>query len=179
MVASIGTSRPASADHAWRLLKWRDALLQVTRGALDFSGSERWPEEFREDQEIRTRLSFFHAIPAWERHLVGLVRVDDARRELLSREHGGFVRSWEHRIGIEPEGLHRCRYTDEISVETGIFTAAAALSRTCSTATARGGGGVSSATSPCRTRRAAGDRPCRFGAPGDIRPPPEPGTRVN
>ncbi len=50
--------------------------------------------------------------------------MDDARRELLSREHGGFVRSWEHRIGIEPEGPHRCRYTDEVSIEAGSFTAA-------------------------------------------------------
>ncbi len=50
--------------------------------------------------------------------------MDDARRELLSRERGGFVRSWEHRIGIEPEGPHRCRYTDEVSIEAGIFTTA-------------------------------------------------------
>ena len=73
-------------------------------------------------QEVRTRLFFFHAIPAWEHHL-RLDSVDDARRELLSRERGGFVRSWEHRISIEPEGPHRCRYTDEVSIEAGIFTA--------------------------------------------------------
>ncbi len=73
---------------------------------------------------MRSRLSLFHAIPAWEHHL-RLVRVDDARRELLSRGRGGFVRSWEHRIGIEPEGPHRCRYTDEVSIDAGIFTAAA------------------------------------------------------
>ena len=122
-LASVGTSLPASADHAWRLLKRRDAFLYVACGAFGFSGSERCPEEFREDQEIRTRLSFSHAVPAWE-HRLRLVRMDDARRELLSRGRGGFVRSWEHRIGIEPEGPHRCRYTDEVGIEAGIFAAA-------------------------------------------------------
>lgn len=157
MLASVGTSLPASADHAWRLLKRRDAFLYVACGAFGFSGSERWPEEFREDQEIRTRLSFSHAVPAWE-HRLRLVRMDDARRELLSRERGGFVRSWEHRIGIEPEGPHRCRYTDEVGIEAGIFAAAVWAFARCSTA--RGGCGVSSTTFPCRTRGAAGDRPC-------------------
>jgi len=53
---------------------------------------------------------------------VGVVSVDDERRELLSRESGGPVRCWNHRIAIGPDGENTCRYTDEIAIEAGVLT---------------------------------------------------------
>jgi hypothetical protein len=103
------------------MLVRRDTFLYVTRGVLGFTGAHSWPEEFHEGQEIRTRLVLFHRIPAREHHL-SLVRVDEARREIRSEEHGGPIRVREHRIRIEPESAVRCCYTDEIELQAGLLT---------------------------------------------------------
>ncbi len=121
IVAKIHTRLPTSADHAWRVLARRDTFIYATRGASGYTGTDRWPEELHEGQEIQTRILFFHLIPAWRYHL-RLVRVDEGRREILSQERGGFIRAWNHRINIEPENTVRCRYTDEIEIRAGILT---------------------------------------------------------
>jgi hypothetical protein len=102
------------------LLK-RETFLHVTRGLLSFTGSDKWPAEFHEGELIETRLLFFGLLPAWQHRLL-VVSVDDERRELLSRESGGPVRRWNHRIAIEPDGENTCRYTDEIEIEAGVLT---------------------------------------------------------
>jgi hypothetical protein len=121
MIATIRTRLPISAVHAWRVLLKCKTFLHITRGLLGFTGSDKWPAEFHEGALIETRLLFFGLLPAW-RHRLLVVSVDHERRELLSRESGGPVRGWTHRIAIEPDGENTCRYTDEISIEAGVLT---------------------------------------------------------
>lgn len=122
MIARISTTLPAPAEYVWSLLRKRDTFLYITRGALGFDNSEDWPEEFREGEEIETRLALFHLIPAWK-HRLRLASVDAERFEALSRESGGPVRVWNHRIHLEPADA-RCRYTDEIEIKAGLLTPA-------------------------------------------------------
>ncbi len=91
MIARIETTLPLPADQVWALLVKRDTFLYITRGAFRFSGSDRWPEEFRLGQEVDTRLIFFGVIPAW-RHKLRIVRVDRQARRVDSLEQGGFIR---------------------------------------------------------------------------------------
>ncbi len=121
MIARIDTDLPASADDVWHTLLRRDTFLHITRGLLGFRGSETWPEVFQEGTVIKTRLLFFHVIPGWQ-HTLTVVQVDQEHLTLASEEGGGVVRTWNHRIWLEPMTDSRCRYTDEIEIEAGPFT---------------------------------------------------------
>jgi hypothetical protein len=121
VIARIDTYLPAAAEKVWRTLLRRDTFLHITHGMLGFRGSESWPEVFREGTVIHTRLLFFHVIPGWK-HALRVVRVDRDTFTLLSEESGGIVKAWNHRIRLEPQSHDRCRYTDEIDIEAGLFT---------------------------------------------------------
>jgi len=121
MIATIQTYFDIPADKAWNILKQKDTFLYITRGFLGFAGSRAWPEAFSEGQEIRTRLIFFHFLPAWK-HVLRVIRMDDRAMELYSNEMGGAVRVWNHLIKIEPESDSRCRYTDQIDIRAGWMT---------------------------------------------------------
>ena len=121
MIARIETSLPTSAERAWQALIKRDTFLYITRGLLGFAGADKWPDQFRQGDTIETRLLFFHLLPAW-RHTLYVVGLDEAKGELTSREAGGPIRQWNHRITIERAAGDRCRYTDEIDIKAGLLT---------------------------------------------------------
>lgn len=121
MMAKIATDLPTSAERAWRALLKRDTFLYITRGVLGFSGADRWPEEFRQNATIETRLWFFHFLPAW-RHTLHVRSIDEDAGELISREAGGPITRWNHRIAIAPISERRCHYTDEIDIKAGALT---------------------------------------------------------
>lgn len=121
MIARVETELPRSAENVWRALLKRDTFLYITRGILGFRGTERWPEVFREGMEIRTRLVFFHLVPAWK-HTLRVIEVDEEKLTLASEESGGPIQRWNHRIWVESIAQDRCRYTDEIEIKAGLFT---------------------------------------------------------
>lgn len=121
MIATIQTYFDIPADKAWNILKHKATFLYITRGFLGFAGSKAWPETFSTGQEIRTRLIFFHILPAWK-HVLRVIRMDDRTRELYSNEMGGAIRVWNHLIQIEAESDSRCRYTDQIDIRAGWMT---------------------------------------------------------
>ncbi len=121
MIASIKTTFNCSADTAWNLLKKRDTFLYITWGFLGFSGAEKWPEAFQTGLVIRTRLFFFHILPAWK-HVLRIIRIDDQKHELYSNESGGPIKTWNHLIRIEPDTESRCRYLDQLEIHAGILT---------------------------------------------------------
>jgi hypothetical protein len=123
MIVKVSTLLETTADLAWRNAKRTATLLHVTRGLLGFRGVGQMPEEWRPGDRVRTRLFFFHVVPAWE-HELGVVGMDEARHEFHSAEHGGPVRTWNHRIAVEPVSATRCRYTDEIDIRAGWLTPA-------------------------------------------------------
>ena len=57
------------------------------------------------------RMLLFCVIPAWS-HELRMVRFDEDQRELLSNEHGGAVKVWNHYIKVEPLSERRFLYTD-------------------------------------------------------------------
>ncbi len=120
MIVKVSTPLNTSADLAWSTVKKIDTLRYVARGLLGFAG-EGIPEEVRAGDSFRVRLLLFNILPAWTQEM-HIVYVDDEKRELYSNERGGMVRTWNHRISIEPESEGRCRYTDEIEIDAGALT---------------------------------------------------------
>jgi ligand-binding SRPBCC domain-containing protein len=117
----VSTTFSSSADKVWALVRKSDTLLFVTRGFLGFSGSHRFPTEWREGSTENTRLMFFGLIPAWK-HSITFQEIDDSRRVLFTKEGGGLVPVWNHLIQVTPEQNETCSYTDDVEVKAGVLT---------------------------------------------------------
>jgi len=124
MIARISTELDAPADVVWAALKRKATFLHVTRGMLNFTGSDGWPDEFEEGQRLSTRMLFFGLFPAPWLHELQVVRVNDGAREVYSNEGGGPIETWNHTLRVEPLPDGRSRYTDEIEIQAGPLTPA-------------------------------------------------------
>jgi hypothetical protein len=69
------------------------------------------PESIVEGDVIRVRLLFFGFLPAWK-HEIRILEVDEQGRRIVTMEHGGAVKKWNHVILVELAGAGRTRYTE-------------------------------------------------------------------
>jgi ligand-binding SRPBCC domain-containing protein len=121
MMVRVSTELDAPAEVVWAALKRKSCFLHVTRGLMGFPDAEEWPKEWRQGDEARTRLHFFHLIPGWE-HSLRVIRVDEDKRELVSNETGGPVERWNHMLKVKPISGTLSLYTDEIEIRAGSLT---------------------------------------------------------
>lgn len=62
------------------------------------------------------RLWWFGVLPAWRHHVI---IKELGATEIYTNEHGGPVRTWNHRLTFRPIDEQHCRYTDEIETDAG------------------------------------------------------------
>lgn len=117
----VSTELDAPPDRVWETLKKADTLRYITRGLLGFRPLGPVPDTLGGGEVVRVRLLFFHVIPAWA-HEIRIVSVDENARRIETREHGGGVKTWNHRLTVEPAGPGRSRYTDRIEIDAGPMT---------------------------------------------------------
>ena len=120
MRSVIRTVLHAPADRVWEAVLRPDTLELVTRGLLGFT-DVAFPERWSTGVSVAPRLVLFHVIPAWKHHLT-VAMVDDAARVLETREGGGPIDTWNHRISVEPRDPTSCVYTDTIDISAGPLT---------------------------------------------------------
>ena len=121
MIVQLSTELEAPPDRVWETLKSVDTLRYITRGVLGFRPLGPVPDTLRGGEVVRVRLLFFHVVPAWA-HEIRIVSVDEEARRIETREHGGGVKTWNHRLTVEPAGTGRSRYTDRIEIDAGPTT---------------------------------------------------------
>ncbi|NLU82131.1 hypothetical protein [Rhodococcus sp. HNM0569] len=107
---------PLPAESAAALAR-KPALMQYVMSPILQLRGLRVPDRIGEGTEASARLWWFGVIPAWT-HRLTVVRLSGT--EIRSRERGGPVRVWNHRLVFEPIDEHTCRYTDEIELEDGV-----------------------------------------------------------
>lgn len=122
----VSTHLAASPEDVWQLLKRPSTLVHVARGFLRFSGAARFPAEWQEGMGVVTRYWLFGCIPMPWRHHLSIERVDEAEGEVESREYGGPIRIWNHRIAVTPKG-RGTHYVDEIDIDAGVLTGLVAV----------------------------------------------------
>ncbi len=140
MLIRLSTVLDAPPEVVWQALKQIATFRYVTRGLMDVIPDSRWPGEFRVGDVLVGHVRLAHLVPAWS-HQIQLVRLDEERREIVTRENGGVLRNCTHRLLVEPlgardnwvdkvtgdkPGTDRCRYTDEFDVHAGRLTRVAA-----------------------------------------------------
>jgi hypothetical protein len=114
---------PCDADLAWSAVQ-TSALLDEICAPLIYltpEAGKKTPERWAPGSTVRMRPRMFGVLPLATRHL-HWERIDDAAREIQTREHDAMIRRWDHRIHIEPAGDGQCRYTDDIEIEAGLLT---------------------------------------------------------
>jgi hypothetical protein len=106
---------PIPADTAFELAQKIELFEFVVAPFIKIRGAEV-PERIEPGIEVSARIWWFGVIPSWK-HRIKLVRIGEG--EIYTNEHGGPVRTWNHRLSFEPLGKNGCRYTDEIEVDDG------------------------------------------------------------
>jgi len=118
-VVRLSTDLPLAAERACALAQ-KPALFQfVVRPVFRVTGLPASGFAAAPGSELSARLWWLGMLPAWRHHL-RIVALDP--REISTREHGGIVRIWNHRLTFEPRGEHACRYTDEVTLDAGAAT---------------------------------------------------------
>jgi ligand-binding SRPBCC domain-containing protein len=121
MIVEVATELAAPPERVWETLKKVDTLRYITRGLLGFRPLGPVSDDLGPGDVIRVRLLFFHVIPAWT-HEIRISEIDEEGRRIETTEHGGAVKTWNHRLTVESAGAGRSRYTDRIEIEAGAMT---------------------------------------------------------
>lgn len=121
MVVESSTELLAPADRVWSQVKRPATLRDVSRGLLGLRVPGGLPDRFTRGESLRVRPMLFHLVPLWSHHLQ-MIRVDDRELVAETREHGGPIRRWDHRIEVEQSLGPRSRYTDRVEIEAGVLT---------------------------------------------------------
>jgi hypothetical protein len=124
MKVTVATNLPIAAERACQLAQKPTLLSHVLWPWLTVTAATPLPEAVAEGDEISIRLRFLGVLSGWTRTL----RIEHlGSREIASREHGGPVRAWDHRLTFEPTSPTSCRYTDSVEVRAGPATAIVVL----------------------------------------------------
>jgi hypothetical protein len=75
------------------------------------------PDRLEHGAEGSARVWWFGVVPTWTHHL-RLMHLGE--NQIYTNEHGGPVRTWNHRLTFEPLSATSCRYTDEIETDPGL-----------------------------------------------------------
>jgi ligand-binding SRPBCC domain-containing protein len=113
----LAVELPVSAETAARLAR-KPEMMQFVLSPFVKAPGLTIPERIEVGTRGSARLWWFGVVPSWTHHLV--VEKLDAT-EIASREHGGPVRTWNHRLTFTPIGDDRCLYTDEIETDDGLL----------------------------------------------------------
>ena len=114
---------PASAPNLWRAVTSPIGFRFVSRGLV------RWPvvadriERWHEGETVTGWMFLLGFLPM-SKHTLTFERLDDSDLEFSTREHGGPIRSWNHRITVTPLTSQSCRIDDRVTFDGGFLTPA-------------------------------------------------------
>jgi hypothetical protein len=110
---------PVSAQVLWEDILDPNALAESMKGSLTYSGLPTEP--VYEGQRIVVSIKRWGWFPMG-RWTMEVVRRDDERRVLESREFGSLIRNFHHRLEVESLGDSEARYSDHLDLDAGLFT---------------------------------------------------------
>ncbi|CPR85179.1 hypothetical protein PP568_10675 [Mycobacteroides abscessus] len=121
----LETELPTDAERVWNAMQYAGTFLYLCRGLFGIPALSGRTEPLRVGEAGTAWLWGLHLIPLY-RHTIHVVEVDADNRTVRTNESGGILRTWNHTLHVEPIGRGRCRYSDSIDINAGMFSAAAA-----------------------------------------------------
>ena len=82
---------------------------------------KRLPDRWIEGTTIVIHIRLCGIIPLGK-HTLTFERIEQASRELQTREHDAIVRKWDHLIRVKSNGANQATYSDDIEIDAGMFT---------------------------------------------------------
>jgi len=89
------------------------------QGSLTYEGLPSEPVFEGQKADVKIKRWGWFPMGRWS---MEVVRLDTENHILESREHGGVVRLYKHRIELVETGVSTCRYTDHLDVDAGWLT---------------------------------------------------------
>ncbi|MFW6210209.1 MAG: hypothetical protein ACOC4E_01825 [Patescibacteria group bacterium] len=117
----ISSQFPVPADAVWERVRRTSTLFQVTAGLVEFLDLEQFPEYWQTGTEITTRLRLFNRLPGGLYH-IKVQAVEPEDRRIVTLEHGGLVREWQHEMRVDEISPSSCRYVDRVWVDAGVLS---------------------------------------------------------
>lgn len=121
MLIDLSTFLDAEPDTVWAAVKKPETFEYITRGlvgaTVEGAPEGTWAEEGR---KLELRLRVLNVLPSWQ-HTIEIETVDEERRMIQTREHGGPVKRWNHRITVDHEA-DGTRYRDHVEIDAGAMT---------------------------------------------------------
>ena len=105
-------------DAVWQVATDFDAFVEATKRLVTFEGLP--DEPMFEGQKIDVTFRLFGKLPPQPYHME-VARFDPAARMFQSREHGGAVKMWNHRLTVEPTSTGAV-LTDRVEIDAGWMT---------------------------------------------------------
>ena len=121
-IVRIEATYPEDPDAVFKSALRYGELAEAMNGIAAYEGLP--PGEAQEGQTFDVTVTFW----GWMKnppHTIHVEKRDDAARLLQSREHGGWITRWDHRLQVVPE-TRGCRWIDEIVIDGGWRTFMAA-----------------------------------------------------
>lgn len=121
------TELAASPERVWQAMLQPSTMLYVLKGVFGFPALGGRIDAIVEGEAGTGWALMFHVIP-FAKWTINVVRVDPATRTIVTNEHGGIIRCWNHTLHVEGLDAVRSRYTDSIEVDAGPLTPVVAAS---------------------------------------------------
>jgi hypothetical protein len=121
---SLATDLDAPAERVWQAMLLPATFLHVCRGLLRVPALEGRIDPLAEGECGTAWLWAFGLVPAY-RHTIEVVRADPATGTIVTHEHGGVLRRWDHTLQVEAAAdgrPDRCRYRDTVTIDAGALT---------------------------------------------------------
>lgn len=121
VTVSVRSTLDAPADVVWSAVKTPHAFVHVARGMLRFPAAERLDRPWQVGDDIAGWTLLFGFVP-FSKHRLTIESIDDDRRELVSDERGGAIRTWRHELIVTEIDGDRSGYEDRIQIDAGPLT---------------------------------------------------------
>lgn len=120
---SLSCQVPAPAELVWKAVVSPIGFRFVSRGLVRWPVAQSRTNRWNQGETVIGWMYLLGFLPM-SRHSLTFERLDDAHHEFSTQEHGGPIRSWNHRITVTPIDAGTCRIDDRVTFDGGILTPA-------------------------------------------------------
>ena len=120
---SLSIDVPANAETVWSGVTSPVGFRFVSRGLVHWPVVADRVARWREGETVTGWMFLLGFLPM-SKHTLTFARLDDSEHEFSTREHGGPIRSWNHRITVTPLTASTSRIYDRVTFDGGILTPA-------------------------------------------------------